>query len=83
MPTIKRDELHAFIDRQLFLVESTPVPDDMRPDVEDGPISEDELHALWIGAGIASQVGMALALDPSRFVDPWPGSDSSEPPAAA
>jgi hypothetical protein len=72
MPTIKRDALHAFIDRQLFLVESTPVPGDV-PHVVDGrPIDDDEVHALWIGAGIATQIGLELLHAPHRFVEPWP-----------
>jgi hypothetical protein len=33
---------------------------------------------LWIGAGIASQIGMALALEPQRFVDPWPGAQDDD-----
>ena len=83
MPTIQRDALHAFIDRQLLQVESTPVPVELRPAVEDGSMTADEVHALWMGAGIASQIGMALALDPSRFVEPWPARDETETPAAA
>ena len=46
-------------------------------------MTADEVHALWMGAGIASQIGMALALDPSRFVEPWPARDETETPAAA
>ena len=46
-------------------------------------MTADEVHALWMGAGIASQIGMALALDPSRFVEPWPVADETETPAAA
>ncbi|MEI7438662.1 MAG: hypothetical protein WCK20_03220 [Thermoleophilia bacterium] len=72
MPTIQRDALHAFIDRQLLQVESTPVPNELQPAVEGGSMTADEVHALWMGAGIASQIGMSLVLDPSRFVEPWP-----------
>lgn len=83
MPTIQRDALHAFIERQLVHVESTPVPVELRPAVEDGSMTADEVHALWIGAGIASQIGMSLALDPSRFVEPWPAREDEDPPALA
>jgi hypothetical protein len=38
-------------------------------------LEADEAAALWIGAGIASQIGMALALEPDRFVEPWPGRE--------
>ena len=83
MPTIKRDALHAFIDRQLFLVESTPVPEGLQPFSDSQRLTPDEIHALWIGAGIASQIGMALAIEPDRFVEPWPVHDQAEPPTAA
>jgi len=36
MPTIKRDALHAFIERQLVTVESTPVP----PELQDISVQE-------------------------------------------
>jgi len=78
MPTIQRAALHAFIDRQLLQVESTPVPNELRPAVEGGSMTPDEVHALWMGAGIASQIGMSLVLDPSRFVEPWPERDGDE-----
>jgi hypothetical protein len=75
MATIKRDALHAFVDRQLFLIESTPPPADMLALAERDRLEADEAAALWIGAGIASQIGMALALEPDRFVEPWPGRE--------
>ncbi len=74
MPTIKRDALHAFIERQLVTVESTPVPPELQDISVQEQLTSDEVHALWFGAGIASQIGMALALDPSQFVEPWPVS---------
>ena len=78
MPTIKRDALHAFVDRQLFKVESTPVPPDMAQLGHREALTVEEVQALWIGAGIASQIGMALALEPQRFVDPWPGAQDDD-----
>jgi len=83
MTTIKRDALHAFIDRQLFRVESTPVPPELREVEEREGLSADQVQALWLGAGIASQIGMALALDPSAFVEPWPGHDDADQMEAA
>lgn len=72
MPTIKRDALHAFIDRQLALVETTPVPRDVGHLLEGRSVADDEVHALWIGAGIATQIGLELLHAPHRFVEPWP-----------
>jgi hypothetical protein len=72
MPTIKRDALHAFIDRQLALVETTPVPRDVGDLLEGRSVGDDEVHALWIGAGIATQIGLELLHAPHRFVEPWP-----------
>ncbi len=81
MPTIQRDALHAFIDRQLFKVESTPVPPELAAIADVERLQADEVQALWLGAGIASQIGMALALEPGRFVEPWPQAE--ETPEAA
>ena len=76
MDTIDRDALHAFIDRQLFRIQSTPPPVDMRALERQSGLGPDEVRALWIGAGIASQIGMALALEPGRFVRGWPERDA-------
>lgn len=72
MDIIQRDALHAFVDRQLFRIESTPPPPDLRALERKAGLTVEEVRAVWIGAGIASQIGMALALDPSRFVTGWP-----------
>jgi hypothetical protein len=67
--TINRTALDRFVARQVDLVEATPLPDDIRHVVpaadELGP---DELHAIWLGAGLATQVGLALLETPGRFV---------------
>ena len=52
---------------------ATPVPPDLAALAADRRLADDEIRALWLGAGIASQVGLALMLQPGRFVDPWPG----------
>lgn len=72
MDTIDRAALHAFVDRQLVRIESTPPPADTHDLERRSGLSADQVRALWIGAGIASQIGMALALDPGRYVRGWP-----------
>ena len=67
MPTIQRDALHAFVDRQLLKIESTPIPPELTGLGVSERLQADEIQALWFGAGIASQIGMVLA-----FVEPWP-----------
>jgi hypothetical protein len=72
MPTIQRDALHAFVDRQLLKIESTPIPPELTGLGVSERLQADEIQALWFGAGIASQIGMVLAMDPGTFVEPWP-----------
>ena len=81
MPTIQRDALHAFVDRQLLKIESTPIPPELTGLGVSERLQPDEVLALWFGAGIASQIGMVLAMEPGTFVEPWPGLEES--PAAA
>jgi hypothetical protein len=69
---VNRESLISFIDRKLLLIESTPIPDDMRALGQEDGMSEEDIRALWVGAGIASQIGMALALEPGPFVTTWP-----------
>lgn len=88
MPTIQRDALHAFVDRQLLKIESTPVPPELAALSASERLQPDEIQALWFGAGIASQIGMVLALEPGTFVEPWPEAQedlaaSVDPPAPA
>ena len=63
MPTIQRDALHAFVDRQLLKIESTPIPPELTGLGAAERLQADEIQALWFGAGIASQIGMVLAMD--------------------
>ncbi len=76
MTIIQRDALHAFIDRQLVRIETTPVPPELAELGACERFGPDEIAALWCGAGIASQIGLALMLDPGAFVDPWPDVDA-------
>ena len=82
MPTIQRDALHAFVDRQLLKIESTPIPPELTGLGVSERLHADEIQALWYGAGIASQIGMVLALEPGTFVEPWPEvEDEQEAPS--
>jgi len=65
---IARAALHDFVDRQLTLVESTPLPTDVRDLVADEDLGDDELAAVWLAAGLATQVGLAVLDGPERFV---------------
>ena len=83
MPTIQRDALHAFVDRQLLKIESTPIPPELSGLGVSERLQADEIQALWFGAGIASQIGMVLAMEPGTFVEPWPEvEEEQEAPGA-
>ena len=81
MPTIQRDALHAFVDRQLLKIESTAIPPELAGLGASERLQSDEIQALWYGAGIASQIGMVLAMEPGTFVEPWPELDDESVPA--
>ncbi len=67
---IARHALHQFLERQILLVESTPVPSDLREVVgATREIGDDHIHAIWLGAGLATQVGLPLLDEPERFVE--------------
>ena len=69
--TINRAALDEFIAHQVELVEATPLPADLREvlPISDGELTSEELHAVWLGAGLATQVGLALMESPERFID--------------
>jgi len=69
---IERDALLAFVERQVVLIESTPMPADVSALLGDQDGLADEGHAVWLGAGLATQVGLALMNEPERFVVPVP-----------
>ena len=73
---IDRPALTDFVRRQASLVETTPLPADLsgvlaRDADELGP---DELHAVWLGAGLATQIGLALLEAPERFITNRPAT---------
>jgi hypothetical protein len=81
---IDREALDEFIGRQVELVESASIPK-LLADVVDlrlrpESVSRDEVRALWLGAGLATHVGLAIFEEPERFVTAVP---SPVTPAAA
>ncbi len=81
---IDREALAEFIAGQVELVEATSIPHLLADVVElrlrHESVSRDEVRALWLGAGLATHVGLAIFEEPERFVttaDPSPA-----PPAA-
>ena len=69
---IDREALDEFIGRQVELVESASVPKLLAEVVElrlrHESVSRDEVRALWLGAGLATHVGLAIFEEPERFV---------------
>jgi len=81
---IDRDALEEFIARQVELVESLSIPR-LLADVAELRVradndSREEARALWLGAGLATHVGLAIFEEPERFVTAAP---SPVTPAAA
>lgn len=66
---IARRALHDFVDRQIALIEATPLPPDVRGLVPAADISDADLGGVWLGAGLATQVGIPLLDAPERFVE--------------
>src|SRR5688500_4100870 len=88
---IARAALQAFVERQILLIESTPMAPDLIELLQDeADLDADRVRAVWLGAGLATQAGLALLPEPERVVvrarptrarglgDPWP---ARRPPA--
>jgi hypothetical protein len=79
---IARAALHRFVDCQIALIEATPPPADIRDIASAHDLSEEEIHGVWLGAGVATQIGLALVDAPERFVtEAPPGAARSPPPS--
>ena len=52
MDIIQRDALHAFVDRQLFRIESTPPPPDLRALEREAGLTLEEVRAAQLAAGV-------------------------------
>ena len=81
---IDRDALDDFIGRQVALVEAASIPALLADVVElrlrHECVSRDEVRALWLGAGLATHVGLAIFEEPERFITA--GEPSPVTPAA-
>jgi hypothetical protein len=81
---IDREELAAFVARQVDLVEAVSIPKLLADVVElrlrHESVSRDEVRALWLGAGLATHVGLAIFEEPERFITA--GEPSPASPAA-
>ena len=76
---IDRDALAEFISRQVEQIETASIPKLLADVVElrlrHEAVSRDEVAALWLGAGLATHVGLAIFEEPERFItvaDPAP-----------
>ena len=69
---VDRAALDAFIGRQVELVEALSIPKLLADVVElrlrHESVSREEVRALWLGAGLATHVGLAIFEEPERFV---------------
>jgi hypothetical protein len=69
---IDQEALAAFVARQVALVEAAAIPKLLGDVVElrlrHESVSRDEVQALWLGAGLATHVGLAIFEEPERFV---------------
>ena len=81
-----RVALHAWVDARLDHVEATPIPPEMQTMADGERFTADETLALWLAAGLASQIGMVLAMEPGPFVLGFPAdreADDDDNPEAA
>lgn len=69
---VDRIALDEFIARQVELVESIEIPKLLGDVVElrlrHENVSREEVRALWLGAGLATHVGLAIFEEPERFI---------------
>lgn len=81
---IDREALSEFVARQVELVEAGAMPPLLAQVAElrlrHESVSGDEVRALWLGAGLATHVGLAIFEEPERFITA--GEPSPATPAA-
>ena len=79
---IDREALAAFVTQQVDLVEAGSIPTLLADVVElrDAGLGWGEVRALWLGAGLATHVGLAIFEEPERFITA--GEPSPATPAA-
>jgi hypothetical protein len=81
---IDREALAAFVVRQVDLVEEAAMPPLLAQVAQlrlrHESVGSDEVQALWLGAGLATHVGLAIFEEPERFITA--GEPSPATPAA-
>ena len=69
---IDLEALANFISREVELIEAASIPKLLADVVElrlrHEVASRDEVAALWLGAGLATHVGLAIFEEPERFI---------------
>ena len=69
---IDREALAAFVVRQVDLVEEGAMPPLLAQVAQlrlrHESVSSGEVQALWLGAGLATHVGLAIFEEPERFI---------------
>lgn len=71
---ISIEPLVAWVREQAQLVADTPMPDDLADVCRAAPLgphdlSGDELRAVWLAAGIATQIGLRVVEHPEQWID--------------
>jgi hypothetical protein len=81
---VDREALDEFISRQVELIEAASIPKLLADVVElrlrHESVSREEVCALWIGAGLATHVGLAIFEEPERFItagEPSPATSAA------
>ncbi len=69
---ICRHALHAFVEEAVDRIESTPMPSDMGELPGAGGVPVAEWQAVWLAAGIATQIGDLLLEEPELFIEEVP-----------
>ena len=73
---INRPALDRFIADELDALEAMPVPAEIaeltRADEATEGLTWDEFRAVWLGAGLATHVGLVLVEEPERFIATTP-----------
>jgi hypothetical protein len=70
---IDRHALHAFVEQTVDRIEATPMPGDIQVLPGADGVPSEEWHAVWLAAGIATQIGDVLLEEPELFVRTAPG----------
>lgn len=82
---IDEPRLTSFVAEQVRLIAGTPLPGGLADELRRAG-AELDLAAVWLGAGLATQIGLALLEHPEAFVrrrSPATGLPPADTPTAA